>query len=262
MLGGLEPLFRRWTQPGNIINALAPALWLEWDITDAVKMPFSFATVDPEFPTITNRVLARTQRDELHREVITWMARPPSATEAEIVRLVDQTVPRPGRTLHLAAVTHRGHEEIRCHSLVPRSHLLSWLGQLQWPGDLSVVKDTVRQFGDAVSYVGVQLAIRRDTATGRSHLAPYVGLEYYDPSSPLSSPNWPDLLGRLTRVGLADRAKAAAAMRWYGRETVRLPSESHAVDLQRQFYVKVSQERAVRQAKVYLTIHPRVALFA
>lgn len=253
--GPMAPALRNWLDPASLMHQLGPVIWLEWDLSSADPGPFSFACVDPGFPTGSAPPLPVDQFLALCAETVQALSgRPATPAQLQALAQAHATLPETGRILHLAAVPHRDTAELRVHAQLPTHLLLPWLQQIGWPGDPADAAAMQALIGPDLPTVGVQWAIVGGVTA-------YLGLEAYSLELPTPGGYWHRFFDRLVGGGLADPARSLATLQWFGAETVRLPGEPFRCNLQRKFYVKlVSKPRQPLEAKAYLTLHPRFVL--
>lgn len=246
---------RRWLDPTSLMHRLGPVMWFEWDLSSADPGPFSFACVDPGFPTGTAPHLPVEPFLALCAETVHALSgRAATRTQLDALARARDALPETGRILHLAAVPHRDAAELRVHAQLPTDWLGPWLRQVGWPGDPAEAAAMQALVGPDLPTVGVQLAIVGDVTA-------YLGLEAYSLQVPVRGGFWHYFFDRLVAAGLADAGRSIATLRWFGAETVQLPGEKFRCNLQRKFYVKlVSKPGTPRHAKAYLTLHPRFVL--
>lgn len=252
-LPGLEftrSLFAAWVDPDAPIHAACPALWVEWDlVTGATSEPFAFVCVDPGFPDVGSRAaLPPAELRAVTAEVSTRLGAPLATTTLDRLLTTAAVLPPSARILHVAPMPTRG-AGLRVHTSLPRTDLPAWLAAIAWPGDRRAAAWAC-ELCRGIEQVGVQFTLDGE-------VAPYLGLECYSLADPRTDPTWERLFAGLIAAGLCSPDKAAAALRWFGDETVDMPDAQWLTNIQRQFYVKLVLAGSTLTAKVYLTLHPR-----
>jgi len=252
---GPAALVRAWNDAADPLHRQAPAIWLEFDLSAGVTLPFAFLCLDPACAGCFRdprrlappappapRVLELIERGATH-----LLGHPPDrAAFAAASRLI-AALPPAGRALHVAATPHRGHEDLRLHFALFARDLPAWLDRVAWPGDRGLAAEALEILGGGFRQVGVQVSV------GHA-LRPTLGIEAYVARGPADFPAWARTFAALASRGASEPAKAQAALDWWGQETRVLPGEPWFVDLQRQFYLKLSLGPEGLEAKVYLAI--------
>jgi hypothetical protein len=250
-LGAILPFLDAWYDDPRL--AASPLFWLEHDLVDdEPSPPFVQFCVDPSYPHSAQPPLAPAAVGALAAAGIERLLGR-AASAAALARLVDaaERLPRGGRILHVGVIPHRGSAALRVLSAVPVGDTLAWLDAVGWPGDRGRAAELLALLGTRFPRASVQLDLG-------DRVGPALAIEFPLQAGSGADPGWQAFMAAIVERGLADPAKAVAALAWIGRQTHDFPGAAWLVGIGRQLDVKLSLGPDARcEAKAYLSFNPR-----
>jgi hypothetical protein len=232
--------------------AHSPLLWIEHDmLPDGASPPFVQFCVDPSYPRCDRAPLAPAAVAQLAEIGIErLLGRAPSPVALDRLAAAASRLPTGGRILHVGAMPHRGSDALRVLAAVPIDDVLGWLDAVAWSGSYARAAELVGLIRSHVRRASVQLDLG-------DRVGPTLAVEFPRIADAGADPAWQRFMAALVERGLAEPARAAAALSWIGRRTEDLPDAAWLVTLERQLDVKlVLGPDGACQAKAYLAFHP------
>jgi hypothetical protein len=232
--------------------AASPLCWIEHDLAgERPSPPFVQLCVDPSYPRCDQAPLAPEAVAAIAAAGIAPLLGRPAAPGAlaQLVIAADR-LPPTGRILHVGVIPHRGRTALRVLATMAVGDALSWLAAIGWPGDVRRAAELVALLGGRIPRVSIQLDL--EDAVG-----PAVAVEFPFEAESGAHPAWQAFMAGLVARGLADPAKAQAALGWIGHRSHELADAVWRVGIGRQLDVKVTLAADGRfEAKAYLSFHP------
>jgi hypothetical protein len=254
-----------WAEPGSILHAQVPFVWLEVDVLGPppeVPPPFVFFCVQPHFmagPLGAREpggpLAARASHDfsALAGNALSLLLGHPLAPPVErTLARCFEALPPSGHVLHVAPLDSRGLDGIRLVHFMPKGELLGYLERIGWPGSMRDVGGTLAALYPHTSHVGFHLDVGEE-------VSPMIGMQVYHPGA---DPRWEHPLEWLCARGVCTADKRAAVLGWPGKEHLTLPHHRWPSIAYRTLEIKVvSRPDAPMEAKVYLGFGHNFSLF-
>jgi len=209
-----------------------PLCWIEHDVhLDGPSPPFVQFCVDPSYPGMHRPALTPAALGALAGAGLARLAGPNPAGLARLVA-VAEALPRTGRILHAGAIPHRGSAALRVLAALPIDDALGWLAAIGWPGRPADAAELLALLGGQLRRVSLQLDL--DDGVG-----PTLAVEFALSTETGDDPRWQALMAALVARGLAEPAKARAALSWIGHAAIDVPDAAWLIEVSRTLDVKL-----------------------